>query len=72
MFHKKKTTPTFASDLHPTGKPCKKPKETYPQTLMNYEIIRDKVQNQFQSKYSPAMQKVKKERKTYKFFKKFF
>ena len=55
MFHKKKTTPTFASDLHPTGKPLKKPKETYPQTLMNYEIIRDKVQSQFQAKYTPPM-----------------
>jgi hypothetical protein len=63
MFHKKKTTPTFASDLHPTGKPCKKPKETYPQTLMNYEIIRDKVQNQFQSKYSPPMAESKKGKK---------
>ena len=60
MFHKKKTTPTFASDLHPTGKPSKKPKETYPQTLMNYEIIRDKVQSQFQSKYSPPMAESKK------------
>ena len=60
MFQKKKSTPTVASDLHPTGKLSKKPKETYSQSMMNYEIIRDKVQTQFQTKYTPPAAESKK------------
>ena len=58
MFHtkqsKKVTKPIFPSDVTPNGK-TKKYKETHSQTLMNYEIIRDKVQSQFQPK-TPAVE----------------
>jgi len=41
MFHKSQAK--NKETQHPTTKP----KETFPQSLMNYEIIRDKVQTQF-------------------------
>jgi len=54
MFHtKQKRKPIYPSEVHPTGKLTKKPQETFSQTLMNYEILTDKVQTQFQSKPIP-------------------
>ena len=47
--------PVFASDVYPDGKPMKKPKETLPRSLMNYDIIRDKVQNDMQPKPTPQI-----------------
>jgi hypothetical protein len=44
----------FPSDVYPSGKVTKKPKETMPQSLMNYDIIRDKVQTQFIPKSAPT------------------
>jgi hypothetical protein len=46
---KKSKKPIFPSDVAPSNK-VKVFKETFPQTLMNYDIIREKVQSQFQSK----------------------
>lgn len=40
--------PVFPSEVRPAGKVTKKSKETFPQSLMNYDIIRDKVQSQMQ------------------------
>jgi hypothetical protein len=45
--------PLFASDVYPDSKP-KKTKNTLPQTLNNYEIIRDKVRHEMQSKVAPS------------------
>jgi len=52
--------PIYPSEVQPTGKLTKKPPETFSQTLMNYEIIRDKVQSQFQSKPVPQKASSKK------------
>ena len=61
MFHTKQDQkPIYPSEVHPTGKLTKKPQETFSQTLMNYEIIRDKVQSQFQSKPVPQKASSKK------------
>ena len=51
---KKSNKPIFPSDVAP-GNKVKAFKETFPQTLMNYDIIREKVQSQFQPK-APAAQ----------------
>lgn len=48
MFHKSQAK--NKETQHPTAKP----KETFPQSLMNYEIIRDKVQTQFIPKNGPT------------------
>jgi hypothetical protein len=57
MFHQslpiKNHKPLFASDVYPDSKP-KKTKNTLPQTLNNYEIIRDKVLHEMQSKVAPS------------------
>ena len=42
--------PVFPSEVRPQGKVSKKSNETFPQSLMNYDIIRDKVQSQLTSK----------------------
>ena len=46
---KKSNKPIFPSDVAPSNK-VKVFKETFPQTLMNYDIIREKAQSQFQPK----------------------
>jgi hypothetical protein len=46
---KKSNKPVFPSDVAPSNK-VKVFKETFPQTLMNYDIIREKAQSQFQPK----------------------
>ena len=38
--------PVFPSEVRPQGKVSNKSKETFPQSLMNYDVIRDKVQSQ--------------------------
>jgi hypothetical protein len=50
----------FPSDVYPSGKVTKKPKETMPQSLMNYDIIRDKVQGQLQPRTTPQVVESKK------------
>jgi hypothetical protein len=40
----------YPSEVRPEGKVSKKSKETFPQSLMNYDVIRDKVQSQLTSK----------------------
>ena len=50
----------FPSDVYPSGKVTKKPKETMPQSLMNYDIIRDKVQGQLQPRTTPQVAESKK------------
>ena len=58
MFGKKKITkPVYPSDVAPSSK-VNHYKETYSQSMMNYEIIREKVQTQFQPK-GPAPAKAK-------------
>jgi len=51
MYQAKKKTskPIFPSDVAPNNKVTKF-KETYSQALMNYEVIRDKVQSNFNPK----------------------
>ena len=46
---KKSHKPIFPSDVAPSHK-VKAFKETFPQTLMNYDIIREKAQSQLQPK----------------------
>ena len=60
MLQTKQNKTIYPSEVHPTGKLSKKPQETFPQTLMNYEIIRDKVQTQLQSKPTPKQTDSKK------------
>ena len=43
---KGKSQPVYPSEVRPEGKVTKKSKETFPQSLMNYDVIRDKVQSQ--------------------------
>ena len=50
----------FPSDVYPSGKVTKKPKETMPQSLMNYDIKRDKVQGQLQPRATPQVAESKK------------
>jgi hypothetical protein len=56
----KKHKPVFASDLTPGNKMKYKPKETFSQSMMNYEVIRDKVQTDFQPKHTPEVAETKK------------
>ena len=50
----------FPSDVCPSGKVKKNPKETMPQSLMNYDIIRDKVQGQLQPRATPQVAESKR------------
>ena len=43
----------YPSDVTPSGGTTKNLKETYSQSMMNYEIIRETVQNDFQQKALP-------------------
>ena len=52
---KSKPKQVFPSDVYPEGKPMKKQRDTYPQSLMNYEIIKDKVQSDFRPKPTPQV-----------------
>lgn len=56
----KSNKPIYPSDVYPQGKVSKKPKETFPQSLMNYDVIRDKVQSQLQPKTTPQVAEGKK------------
>ena len=47
---KDKRQPVYPSEVRPEGKVSKKSKGTFPQSLMNYDVIRDKVQSQLTSK----------------------
>ena len=56
MFKKVKSPPikksqqVYPSDVTPSGSTTKNLKETHSQSMMNYEIIREKVQSDFQPK----------------------
>jgi len=50
MIHK------FKAKSKETQYPTAKPKETFPQILMNYEVIRDKAQTPFFRKVDPQNQ----------------
>ncbi len=56
---KKITKPIYPSDVVPKERLSKAYKESYPQSLMNYEIIRDKVQSPMQSKPTPQVAETK-------------
>ena len=47
---KGKSQPVYPSEVRPEGKVSKKSKETFPQSFMNYDVIREKVQSQLTSK----------------------
>ena len=55
-----KHKPMFVTDVSPESKVKYKPKETFSQTLMNYEIIRDKVQTDFKPRPTPEVVEEKK------------
>ena len=50
-----KHKPMFVTDVAPENKVKYKPKETFSQTLMNYEVIRDKVQADFKPRSIPEV-----------------
>jgi len=62
---KKSSKPIFPSDVAPSNKVTKF-KETFSQSLMNYDVIRDKVQSDFKPKQptpEPAQTKKSKEQR---------
>jgi len=56
----KKHKPLFITDVAPENKIKYKSKETFSQTLMNYDTIRDKVQSDFKPKQTPQLADDKK------------
>ena len=56
----KKHKQLFITDVAPENKIKYKAKETFSQTLMNYETIRDKVQIDFKPRQTPAVADDKK------------
>jgi hypothetical protein len=55
-----KHKPMFVTDVAPENKVKYKSKETFSQTLMNYEVIRDKVQTDFKPRSTPEIADGKK------------
>ena len=63
MLKTKTTTkhkPIFVNDMTPENKVNYKPQETFSQSLMTYEVIRDKVQTDFRPRHAPEVAEGKK------------